>query len=187
MRASLFSFIVPHDFAAAWFLSRAFKFMPDELPLPFTPTREFWIAVFQSKIEATIGEEGQMIGWESDNNVVGPRAFGAKQSVLRLIPHMFPAGADYEWLYRPVLEHGDFGIHNMTISVGAAGEPLITSVYDWETGCIVPALLADLEMAVAVDLTADENGEPKVTRVASDASAEYRDECMKHASCYLTV
>jgi hypothetical protein len=161
--------------------------MPSELPLPLSPTREFWTAVFQSKIEATIGEEGQMIGWEEDNNTVGPKAAKAKQSLLRFIPHMLPSGPGDGWLYRPVLEHGDFGIHNMSIAVDAGGKPLITSLYDWETGCIVPALLADPEMAVAVDLTADENGQPRITRVGSDETAEYRDEYIKYADFYLTV
>ncbi|KAK3944096.1 3-hydroxybutyryl dehydratase [Diplogelasinospora grovesii] len=188
IRTSLFNFIVPADFAATWFLPRTFKFMPKELPLPFTtnPTREFWTVVFQSKIEATIGEEGQMIGWESDNNIVGPEASKAKQSLLRFIPHMLPTGADTEWLYRPVLEHGDYGIHNMSIAVGATGEPLITSLYDWETGSIVPGLLADPEMAVPVDLTADENGQPRITRVGSDATTEYCNEYLEYADHYLT-
>jgi aminoglycoside phosphotransferase (APT) family kinase protein len=161
--------------------------MPSELPTPFSPTRDFWTAVFQSKIEATIGEEGQMIGWEEDNNTVGPKAAKAKQSLLRFIPHMLPSGPGNGWLYRPVLEHGDFGIHNMSIAVDARGKPLITSLYDWETGCIVPALLADPEMAVAVDLTADENGQSRITRVGSDETAEYRDEYIKYTDFYLTV
>lgn len=46
-------------------------------------------------------------------------------------------------LYRLVLEHGDFGIHNTSISRDADGDPLVTSLYDWETACIVPVLLSD--------------------------------------------
>ncbi len=46
-------------------------------------------------------------------------------------------------LYRLVLDHGDFGIHNMSIATDAGGRPHITSLYDWETGCILPALLSD--------------------------------------------
>lgn len=187
IRASLFKSILPSDFAATWFLPRTFKFMPDKLPLPFRPTRGFWTVVLQSKIEATIGEEGQMIGWEEDNNVVGPKAAKAKQSLLRFIPHMLPTEADNDLLYRPVLEHGDYGIHNMSVAVDATGKPRITSVYDWETGCIVPALLADPEMAVPVDLTADANGQPRITRLDGDETAEYIDEYTKYAGHYLTV
>lgn len=45
-----------------------------------------------------------MIGWESDNNTVGPIAVAAKQSLLRLIPHIMPADSDDEQisLYRLV-------------------------------------------------------------------------------------
>lgn len=161
--------------------------MPKDLALPFSPTREFWTVVFHSKIEATIGEEGQMIGWESDNNTVGPEASKAKQSLLRFIPHILPTAADNDWLYRPVLEHGDYGIHNMTIAVDETGEPLLTSIYDWETGCIVPALLADPEMAVPVDLTADEDGQPCLKRVAGNRTAEYIDEYRQYAGRYLMV
>ena len=43
-----------------------------------------------SKIEATIGNIGDMIGWKDDNNTVGPIAAVAKQSLLRLILHIMP-------------------------------------------------------------------------------------------------
>lgn len=69
-------------------------------------------------------------------------------------------------LYRLVLEHGDFGIHNTSITKEANGEPIITSLYDWETACIVPALLSDPNVAAGpVDLITDEEGEPSVTRI----------------------
>lgn len=56
-----------------------------------------------------------MIGWEDDNNTVGPIAAVAKQSLLRLIPHIMPADSSQASLYRLVVDHGDFGIHNMSI------------------------------------------------------------------------
>ncbi|KAL8313335.1 hypothetical protein RB597_006010 [Gaeumannomyces tritici] len=79
------------------------------------------------------------------------------KSLLRLIPRIIPEGAS---LYRLVLEHGDFGIHNMTITTDAATSgPLVTPLFDWETGHIVPATLSD-PMAVAVDLTTDDEAAP---------------------------
>jgi len=46
-----------------WFAGTCtFKFIPQELPLQFSPTREIWLVVFQYKIEATIGEESQRTG-----------------------------------------------------------------------------------------------------------------------------
>jgi hypothetical protein len=75
-----------------------------------------------------------MLGWEDDNNTVGPIAAAAKQSLLRLIPHIMPTDNDENSLYRLVLEHGDFGIHNMSITMDDNGLPFVTSLYDWETG-----------------------------------------------------
>lgn len=117
---------------------------------------------------------GGMIGWEDDNNTVGPVAAVAKQSLLRLIPHILPADSSEASLYRLVLDHGDFGIHNMSITINANGSPRVTSLYDWETGCIVPAILSDPLMAVAVDLVTDENATPSITRVPSDATPSNR-------------
>lgn len=127
-----------------------------------------------------------MIGWEEDNNTVGPIAAAAKQQLLHLITHILPEG-DQTCLYRLVLDHGDFGIHNMSITMDADDRPLVTSVYDWETGCIVPALLSDPLMAVTVDLEVDENAAPSITRVPDDATSSDRNEFMTWATEYITV
>ena len=161
--------------------------MPKELPLPIAPTRDFWVAMFTAKIKATIGEEGDMIGWEDDHNTVGPIALQAKQSLLRFIPHIMPAGRDESFLYRLVLDHGDFGIHNMLITVDAAKQPQITSLYEWETGCIIPAILSDPEMALWVDLVTDENGAPSITRVPEDKPPAFSEEFMAYARQYVKV
>lgn len=62
MRAALFHYNSPPDFVAKYLLSRLFKFMPEALSLPVAPTREFWLHVMESKINATIRNEGDMIG-----------------------------------------------------------------------------------------------------------------------------
>lgn len=141
-----------------------------------------------SKIEATIGKIDDMIGWESDDEVVGHRAAAAKQSLLRLIPHIMPEGDDEPSLYRLVLEHGDFGIHNMSITTAKDGRPLVTSLYDWETGCVVPAILSDLSMAIVpVDLITDDNAAPSITRVPDDTTAEEREKYTAWAMEYIKV
>lgn len=126
-----------------------------------------------------------MIGWEDDHNTVGPIAAAAKQSFLHLIPHIIPQEvADKPILYRLVLDHCDFGIHNMSITTD---EYTITSVFDWETGCIVPAILSDPLMAVGVDLVTDMNAAPSITRVPSYVTP---DECvsyMEWATRYFNV
>ncbi|MCJ1355611.1 MAG: hypothetical protein MMC33_005603 [Icmadophila ericetorum] len=78
IRASLFNFHVLLNFTTAWFLERLFEQKPKSLPVPVAPSREFCMALFTSKIEATIGNIGDMIGWESDNNTIGPIAASAK-------------------------------------------------------------------------------------------------------------
>ena len=95
--------------------------------------------------------------------------------------------SEQDTLYRLVLEHGDFGIHNMMITRDENSLPLVTSLYDWETGCIVPAILSDPLMAVAVDLVTDENGEPSITRVPDCATPDDLEEYMIWAKGYLKV
>ncbi|KAJ6779913.1 hypothetical protein PWT90_07828 [Aphanocladium album] len=184
IRASLFNFRLPPDFAALWLRERLFEQKPASFPIPVAPTREFCVALFVAKIEATIKDEGDPIGWTDDGHAVGPVAAAAKQSLLRIIPHILPKDGNQAALYRLVLKHGDFGIHNMSIKMDADGQPRVTSLYDWETGCIIPAILSDPLMAVFVDLVADGNAKPSITRVPSDASTCDVAENTEHAKHY---
>ena len=171
MRAALFDFKLPFNFAAKFLHERIFNFKPKSFTVPVAPTLEFWIHVLESKIKATIQDEGDMIGWEDDGETVGPIALAAKQSLLRAVPHIMPTKESGVSLCRLVLEHGDFGIHNTSIATDANGEPLVTSLYDWETACIVPAFLSDpLVAAGPVDLITGEYGEPCVTRIPENSS-----------------
>ncbi|KAJ3487605.1 hypothetical protein NLG97_g6378 [Lecanicillium saksenae] len=188
LRAALYNLELTGGFDQEWFLARLFEQKPSSLPIPVAPTREFCLTLLTAKINATIRNIGDMIGWESDNATVGPIAAAAKQSLLRLIPHILPADDGRGSLYRLVLEHGDFGIHNMTISIDPiTSEALITSLYDWETGCITPALLSDLEMAVIVDLNVDANASPTVSRMKADSTKEELETYAKWARSYTTT
>ncbi|KAL8726661.1 MAG: hypothetical protein Q9166_006583, partial [cf. Caloplaca sp. 2 TL-2023] len=172
MRATLFRYNPPPAFAARYLHDRIFNFKPASFTVPVAPSREFWIHVLQSKVQATIQNEGDMIGWEDDEETVGPVALAAKQSLLRAIPLIMPKESTETSLYRLVLEHGDFGIHNTSIARDANGDPLVTSLYDWETACIAPALLSDpLVAAGPVDLITGEDGEPCVTRIPKNPTA----------------
>ena len=175
VRAALFNFDIPHEFAVQWLRTRLFKHIPDSFDVPVAPTREFCIAMFNSRIEATIGNLGDMIGWPSDKSVVGPIAAAAKQSLLRFIPHILPKPTESlpeGPLYRFTLEHGDFGIHNVTIAEWSDHSPTITSLFDWATGAIWPAILTDPEMAVLVDLKLDGNAKPSFSRTPGDATKQ---------------
>ena len=145
------------------------------------------LCFFTSKIEATVGNIGDVIGWEDDNNTVGLVAAAAKRSLLRLIPHIMPADNDQTSLYRLVIDHGDFGIHNMSITMDANGQPLVTSLYNWETACIVPAILSGPLMAVVVDLVTDENAAPSIIRVPDDATPNDHAQYVTWARQYLKV
>ena len=118
-----------------------------------------------------------MIGWPDDHQVVGPRAFQAKAQLLQLLPKILPTSGDEHSIYRLVLDHGDFGIHNMAIA-GSKASPEVKAVFDWETASIVPALLSDPLMAVVVDLIVDNGAHAAVTRlpqsVTNDKMLEYK-------------
>lgn len=190
MRAALFRYNPPHEFAARYLLERLFKFMPPSLAMPVAPTREFWMHVLEAKIEATIRGEGEMIGWEDDNETVGPVALAAKQSLLRAILYLLPLDDSPEGsLYRLVIEHGDFGIHNTTITEQTdSGEPLVTSLFDWETACVWSALLSDPLVAISpVDLVVGEDGEPSVTRLPEKATAADLETYAGWAKHYVQV
>ena len=108
--------------------------------LPFTlllrgPKREFCIALFSfSKNKATVENIGDMM-W---NNTVGPNAVqvATKQSPM----HAVPPSSDEASLYCLVLDHGDFGIHNMSMAMDA--NCLISPLWDceaWRTGYPIPS------------------------------------------------
>ena len=188
IRAALFNYRLSLDFATRHLRERLFEQRPKMLPHPVAPTREFCVGLFVSKIEATIGDIGDMIGWESDNEVVGAVAFAAKQSIIRAIPYILPAENSRKSLYRLVLEHGDFGIHNTSIVMGTDGRPCVTSLYDWETGCVAPAILSDPLVAVSpVDLIVDEKGRPAITRIPDGTTAKESAEYVDWAKQYTDV
>ena len=128
-----------------------------------------------------------MIGWEDDNNTVGPISVAAKWSLLCLIPHIMPMDNDENSFYRLVLEHGNFDIHNMSIKMDDNGLPLVTSLYNWETGSIVLAILSDPLMAVAVDLVTNENDNPSITQVPHYATSDNSAQYMTWARQYFQV
>lgn len=125
-----------------------------------------------SKVEATIRNIGDKMGWEGDNNTVGPLAAAAKQSFLRLIPHL---DSDHKNLYRLVLDHLDFGSQNMSISMDEKAPPLVPSPYDWEvTGCVMSTILSDTLITVIVDLVTDENASSSIIRLCKELTRATR-------------
>ncbi|KAK3175536.1 hypothetical protein K4F52_010181 [Lecanicillium sp. MT-2017a] len=73
----------------------------------------------------------------------------------------------------------------MTITIDPnTKQPRVTSIYDWETGHITPAILSDPEMAVIVDLTTNADAKPMVTRVKADATTAERTTFASWATHY---
>lgn len=129
-----------------------------------------------------------MIGWASDNVVVGPIAFAAKKSLLDFIPVMLPSGSDEPCHYRLVLEHGDYGIHNMSIQRPENESISVSSLFDWENGSIVPALLSEPTLWVKSGAVGvDENGDPKLIGVSKSLTAEEIKTRMAEVQEYITV
>ena len=90
IRTALFDFVVPDELAQTFLHDRLFNFKPPKFTVPVAPTRDFWMHVLATKIEATIGNPGDMIGWEDDEETVGLVASSAKQSLLRVLPLILP-------------------------------------------------------------------------------------------------
>lgn len=60
--------------------------------------------------------------------------------------------------------------NNMSIRMHANSQLLITSLYDFETECVVSANLSDPLLAFFVDQLIDENAAPSITRVPQNAA-----------------
>ena len=186
IRAALFHLSVPAEIVQTWLLKRLFDPKPKTLASAVAPTRQYCLDLLVSKVQATVGELGTMIGWKDDHEVVGPIALAAKSSLLRLIPYVLPDDEEDDNLYRFTIEHGDYGVHNMSIEL--EGEiPQITSLYDWEMACIVPAILSDPQMAVKVDLVVNAEAVPIVTRTDKDDTEEDLREYQSWSNYYYKV
>lgn len=170
-----------------WGTFQPIECAPKELP-PITPTRSFCIELFRARIEAIIGNEGDVIGFSDSPYKVGNTLLAAKQTLLRVIPYILPK-VDGESLYRFVLQHDDLGLHNMSIFVNGSGQATVTSIYDWETANIVPVILSEFDFSIAgCDLRVDEAGRPWVhTRSASEAGPESLAKNQQHSEDFLKV
>ena len=111
--------------------------------------------------------------------------FTSKQLLLRLVPRIIPTGDAS--LFRFVLEHGDYGIHNMSIAPDADGNHHVTSVFDWDVGSIVPAFLSDPSICVGPDLGTDGNASPLAYCLGEDTTPKQVAEYASWAKAYCKV
>ncbi|RAL61120.1 hypothetical protein DID88_010459 [Monilinia fructigena] len=180
--AALFRYTPPLDFCLIWLHERLTKPKPDSFSVPIAPTREFWISVLESKIRTVIGNEGDIIGWGDERETVGPVALEAKQALLRALPYIMPAeNTNPEAsLYRFVIDHNDFGIHNATATIDEEGEIVVTSLFDWECADIVPALLSNPELSVTSSVIMKPNEDGNATVAMMSQSFDLRDQRFYH-------
>lgn len=178
MRVALFRALLPEDFVRKWLPGYGDP-NPKTFGVPISQDRSFGCAFLVAKIEDMIGSEGDPMG----DSVVGPLAFACKVSLLELIPLIMPPDDDATpGFYRLVLEHGDFGIHNMTI-IKDVERPEITSLFDWDMGHIVPAFLSDPKFWIGVNLTIGPDGNGTCD-IWEEATPEDRANYVHWASCF---
>lgn len=173
-------------------LGRDFKpkaLKPEHPPAPVRTPRDLCIAMFTAKIEEALTRTEGV-------TAAGPKAPAAKRALLRLLPHMLPPedAREAQQLYRPVLQHDDYGIHNMSIRVDDDdehdGRVGITSVFDWESACVVPVLLADVDFLVhGRFLAVDADGRPtwRMWSASDEPRLQWHAQNQRHACHYLKV
>ncbi|KAF7290529.1 hypothetical protein MIND_01292800 [Mycena indigotica] len=185
IRGALFGLDLPNNFVESWTALRLPWTNLDGIQI--TPTRSFTLALLTRKLEEVIPDANECphVGPERDGvAMVGPKALAAKVSLKQLISMILPDDKeDHLGLYRLVLEHGDYGIHNMSI-VEEESETLVTSLYDWESGHIIPALLSNPQLAVYVDLQLDNESQPTISRIWEGITEEAHAEQLGYAKYY---
>lgn len=158
--------------------------------MPTRPNREFCISLLLAKIDDILGQHRNDADHENADVSTARLRATTRESLRRLVPRVLPTSLNplvEAALYRFVLDHGDFGMHNMTVAVGGDGSPRITSVYDWEGGSVVPAILSEPKMVVTVDLVIDEEGEPSISRWGDGDNPEKMTQYCTWAAEYYKV
>lgn len=166
---------------------RIFGQSAEPCPVPVKPGREFCFALLSAKIDAALSRAP---GLETDDSIMSRTREATRQSLRRLLPWILPQSASpliEAALYRFVLDHGDFGMHNMTVAMNEDNMPQVTSVYDWEGGRVVPTILSEPKMVVTVDLVVDESGLASIGRWGDgdspDKMAAYQEWTCEYYKC----
>ncbi len=146
--AELFNFDPPSESYPTWHLPRLFEQKPPQPPVPVTPTREYCLSLFEAQIKAIINDK---VTPKSEYTETTKEVVSASAHHLLSLQWLLPTEwHDNQYLYRLVLDHGDYGGHNMSITTTDDGLPQIASIYGWEMGYIVPAILSDPRMTPTV-------------------------------------
>lgn len=183
--ATLFQYRLPAEYASTWLPVRISEHQQNYVvQREVAPTRDFCRDLLHARIELALSRLALRLPQ------LAPRAAILRQDLDWLVPRVLPHagnGLSETALYRFVLDHGDFGIHNMTIATDEQGKPYITSVYDWEAATIVPALLSEPKMVVTADLVVNDEGEPSISRWGDGDSMSRMGEYLEWSNEYYQV
>lgn len=146
-RAALFRYDPPLDFCVKHF-QELFPtiFARGHIPVPVTPTREFWLFILRSLIETVVRDEGEVLGLITEGKAAGQGASRYRNALLTLLPHILPPEDIERPLYRFVIDRRDFGFHNLQIDISSTGESMVVErahFDNWSRPCILPAFLSD--------------------------------------------
>ncbi|KAK3361034.1 hypothetical protein B0T24DRAFT_643385 [Lasiosphaeria ovina] len=134
VRANLFKIKLSEQFLASCLTKRLHEIHGVDLTdTPDTLPRQFCMNLFTEKVKAVVK--------------LAPIDSHQKRTIMLIllsaIPHILPPDTDGH-LYRLVLEHRDFKMDNLLITrCPEYGEPEVTALFDWEQGCVLPAILSD--------------------------------------------
>jgi hypothetical protein len=186
VRAALFNFQLPNDFVARYLGQRLDFTHPRSVPSPVEGKRWFWESIMVEEIKAIIKNEGDAIEWYPYNEIAGPEALNAKESLLRALPYILSPETS-AGRYRFVLEP-EFAVENITIHIGQDGRPRVTSIFDLGRAKIKPAMLVEPIVELSeVGLTVDSRFEPDTTFVSMHATDAKKEEYQEWATQYLAV
>lgn len=188
--AMLYKFDPPFPFASMWMLRRAFGSGKGAAALGTVASRRVCKVLLVDLVQETFGRLRCGMADGEESPVLGTRLSAIELSLRKLVPRILPRSSCKSQevaTYRLVLDNGDFGIHNMTVLGEGEGAPHVTSVFDWEEGCIVPALLSQPMMIVTADLILTENGEPGIRRWGDGDTPSKMAEYMTWARTYYEV
>ena len=129
--AKLFKFELPRDFSSTWVVRRGFGRGFHFPNTNLRASRQVCELMLRSKVQDALRHR------ESMQPFINHPHLDLLDSLIKaleeLVPHLLPnpsSEEDESTLYRFVLDHGDFGIHNMTISQTDTDDMRITSVFD---------------------------------------------------------
>ncbi|UNI13915.1 hypothetical protein JDV02_000610 [Purpureocillium takamizusanense] len=129
--ARLFEFEPSQAFSSTWMRRRASGLDFQSPPADFPASRQACEVLLKNKVRDTVQRAASNYHGMKKSQL--SRLDTLEKTLQQLCSCLLPQPRSYQdenMLYRFVLDHGDFGIHNMTIAPADADNMRITSVFD---------------------------------------------------------